>query len=193
MLTNIFATPIYVCPVPNHQELKNVYMPYAMKDDCFSTPMGWSCDCDSTIEQEPAQPISWDKFFIAVVPLLYEFLNTLNVNTTGDDIQCQAWMNRYQFGQHQEVHSHHDINHSMISCAYMLSKPKDSGNLIFYNSTPNRLQVVGADTNDYTPEVPEGSIVFFPSTVDHYVSYNKTQDTRVSISANFILHPKQAA
>jgi ectoine hydroxylase-related dioxygenase (phytanoyl-CoA dioxygenase family) len=31
----------------------------------------------------------------------------------------------------------------------------------------------------------DGDIVFFPSSLEHYVTYNKTDKIRASISANF--------
>ena len=37
----------------------------------------------------------------------------------------------------------------------------------------------------------EGDIVYFPSTLEHYVTENKTDSTRATISANFILEIKE--
>jgi ectoine hydroxylase-related dioxygenase (phytanoyl-CoA dioxygenase family) len=45
--------------------------------------------------------------------------------------------------------------------------------------------------NRITPPLDEGDIIFFPSTLEHYVTGNKTNNHRATISANFILELKQ--
>jgi ectoine hydroxylase-related dioxygenase (phytanoyl-CoA dioxygenase family) len=37
----------------------------------------------------------------------------------------------------------------------------------------------------YTPNLQEGDIVLFPSTLEHYVTHNNTDTIRSTISANF--------
>lgn len=189
MINEIFSTPIYECKMPDHERLKEAFRPFSADDANFATPVGWSCNADSTFGNEPIAGMPWDKFFNSVLPLVEKYVN--DIGGIGEySIGCQAWMNRYNYGQHQEVHAHSNGS-NVISCAYMLEKPENSGDFVFYKSSNDFFQKVNLQTeiygNKYVPEMTEGSIVLFPSSLDHYVTYNQTQATRVTISANFAI------
>jgi hypothetical protein len=107
-----------------------------------------------------------------------------------------AWTNRYTKGQHQEIHSHAGDN-NLISCAYMLKLPENSGEFAFYNSAASQFPVEQLKHFDaasvfgkrITPILNEGDVIFFPSSLDHYVTYHKGDEVRSSISANFGFMP----
>lgn len=195
MLNNLFPTPVYETTVKEHQLIKDAFAPFINEDKYFNTPSSWNCDVDTSFGLEPLSDLPWHVFFENVMPLLNDFLIELGINKQYS-VNVQAWMNRYHKGQHQEIHCHSDT-HNVISCAYMMQLPKDSGDFVFYKSNNDFFQRTSLQHlsyndfygNKYTPPLEEGGIVFFPGNLDHYVTYNKSDNLRVTLSANFSIVP----
>ena len=90
-----------------------------------------------------------------------------------DDLQAGCWFNYMPPGAVTTVHSHDDDD-ELLSAAYYVSVPENSGNLIIH--TGNKQQVI-------TPQ--EGMFVFFMPDVVHEVSENMSTHDRLSIGINF--------
>lgn len=193
MIKQLFAIPVYEVSVPGHDKIKDAFMPFVTQDKYFNNPSSWNCDVDTSFGLEPLSDLPWGVFFENVIPLLGEFLNELGVNQQFS-VTAQAWMNRYHKGQHQEVHCHSD-GRNVISCAYMMKLPKDSGKFVFYKSNNDFFQRTTLQElsyndyygNKYTPELEEGQMVFFPANLDHYVTHHTNDEMRVTLSANFVI------
>lgn len=94
-----------------------------------------------------------------------------------DDIQAGCWFNHMPHGSVTTLHSHDDYD-ELLSCAYYVEVPDNSGDLIIHvNGTETRIK----------PEA--GMFVFFTPDIPHEVTENKSQLDRLSIGINF--GPKQ--
>jgi hypothetical protein len=194
MIDHIFSVPIYKTQMPNHQKVLTEFSPFFDNEEIFQKSTHWDCDCNTSHNNAESNVIlPWHTFFNGVKPLFEHYLKEIGLNNTRTTTAF-AWANTYNKGQHQEVHAHSN-GRNVISCAYMLHTPRDPGQFIFYKSGMDFFQRTLLDNtegstqfgNRYNPDLVEGEIVFFPSNLDHYVTYNRTDSLRVTISANFSL------
>jgi len=194
MINNIFGTPVLVIPMPNHEIIKEQFLPFLEDENSFAKSEQWDCNCDTTmLDEERNGKFPWDIFFENVQAIAQQYSEQCGfIGNSLENLFGFAWVNRYVKDQHQEIHAH-EGNGNLISCAYILEQPKDkdTGEFIFYNSASNWFpaDMLEASPNVYgkrfNPMLNEGDIVFFPSKLDHYVTYNKTDLRRATISANF--------
>ena len=189
----IYGYPIGIYKLPSHKKLKEEFLPHLSNDEMFSKVPHWQSNVETTFGSDTNNLLPWDTFIKESIGLLKEYINDfLNLNRIDFNIGTYAWLNRYRTGQYQEIHNHAG-NNNAISCAYMLSTPIDSGNFVFYNegsdfwnNTPLREFTNNYPFNNrFTPNMSEGDIIFFPSTLSHYVTFNNSTDVRSTISANF--------
>ena len=194
MINNIFGAPVLVIPMPNHEIIKEQFLPFLEDENSFAKSEQWDCNCDTTmLDEEKNGKFPWDLFFESVKVGVKQYSKHCGfVDSALENIFGFAWVNRYSRNQHQEIHAH-EGNGNLISCAYILEQPKDenTGEFVFYNSAATffpaeMLEPVGdCFGKRFDPMLSEGDIVFFPSKLDHYVTYNKTDLRRATISANF--------
>ena len=200
MIDSIFGAPILKCEMPGHNEIKEQFSSFIKDSTAFQhSSSNWECDCETTHNSgEENNQLPWDIFYKNVQAPLQAYLNYLGM--APDDLKNlsgHAWANKYSQHQHQDIHSHGSGN-NLVSCAYVLDLPDndpDCGQFMFYNSALNwfpthiteRFYGTGNNGKLFNPLMQEGDIVFFPSNLDHYVTYNRTEKLRVSISANFAL------
>ena len=92
------------------------------------------------------------------------------------------------------ANSRHHHGNSAISAAYYVRAPKNCGNIVFYDPRPAPVfshpkavkpNKLNAMVNSITPI--EGSLVLFPSYLDHSVDANLSEDERIVISFNISL------
>jgi len=116
------------------------------------------------------------------------FMNYLKISRVKEIVCASVWVNVYNKGDYQEIHSH--VNHH-FSAVYYVKVPENSGSLIF--TAPNYLTTSlppnvqdGSPLQDsatYTPQ--EFELFIFPSLAPHRVTRNMADDKRVSIAMNF--------
>jgi len=100
-------------------------------------------------------------------------------SATGKDIECIGyWGHIHEHNMSTNTHNHGE---AYVSAVLYLSVPKGSGSLVFI---PRLNQY---DSSMYKSSiVPEKCFYYmFPGYIDHYVTRNKSQEKRVSISFNF--------
>ena len=90
----------------------------------------------------------------------------------------RVWFQRYNDGQFHQPHNHGPRGWSCILYVKFDPTVHEATRFIapFYDLLGNPIA--------YTPEVKEGTILFFPSMLLHYVSPTKTDKTRVILSFN---------
>mgnify|MGYP006178119645 CR=1 FL=1 len=194
MSNTIFGIPILVMPMPNHKLIKEKFLPLLKDSNNFSESKSWDCNCSTTmLDEDKNAKFPWDIFFQNVFLGVKQYMDEAEFDKgIFKRVSGTAWANRYIKNQHQEVHAH-EGDGNVISCAYMLDLPnvEGIGEFCFYNSTHSYfppemlLDTTGTSGKRYNPSLKDGDIVFFPSKLDHYVTYNKTDKIRATISANF--------
>ena len=185
--------------MPNHEEIKKEFLPHLNDPNSFGKSVKWDCNCDTTIHHPDLnEKLPWNLFFGNIQEALRPYLYEIGLKEEyQNQLHSYAWANRYHKGQHQEVHAHGGDG-NIVSCAYMLDlpnneDPSENGQFIFYDSScemfsANHMHLFEEPerwTQRHNPFLEDGDIVFFPSTLDHYVTWNKTDNVRASISANF--------
>tara|TARA_B100000925_G_scaffold289721_1_gene273253 strand:+ start:2583 stop:3182 length:600 start_codon:yes stop_codon:yes gene_type:complete len=197
MLINLYAIPVYAIPLSTHQLVQDDFADIIKEDKHFEKNPNWYCNVDTTFGIPEANKLPFHNFIKGAVQGLNEYLEHLGVNqSVGYGVEC--WLNRYNKNQHQELHNH--AGDSVVSCAYMLKLPPDSGNFVFYRNTydffhnsklPSLSDMPFKYNNRVTPPLKEGYIVYFPSVLEHYVTVNETDSTRATISANFVIEERK--
>ena len=92
-------------------------------------------------------------------------------------------------GDYNIIHTHGGQYH--LSGIYYVKLPENSGNIVFRDPRPsamgNGLINERFDNGELVyPEVCEGSLLLWPSFLDHFVEPSKTKEDRVSISFDII-------
>ena len=202
MFEKVFGSLILKIPMPNHKEIKEGFLPFLNDPEAFGTSTQWDCNCDTTIHHEELNSkLPWDLFYSNIQGALGPYLQEIGLKEEyKEKIHSYAWANRYHKGQHQEVHAHSGDG-NVISCAYILDQAGENtvdnggeyGQFLFYDSAAEPFSASQMHlfeeperwTARHNPFLQEGEIVIFPSTLNHYVTWNKTDTVRSSISANF--------
>lgn len=116
------------------------------------------------------------------------FLNYLKISRVKEIICASVWVNVYNIGDYQEIHSH--ANHH-FSAVYYVKVPENSGSLIFTSpdyltiSLPPNVEDGSPLQNSATYNPQESELFIFPSLAPHRVTRNMSSDKRVSIAMNF--------
>lgn len=119
-----------------------------------------------------------------------EFLNDLyELDDTKLAVEFRTpWINIYNKFDYQEQHSHFCTRDNFSYCYYH-KKPENSGDIVFVSGSVdyNEFYPYPIVDHKYKPEVSEGEILIFPSWLNHLVTPNKTEKSRVTISGNILV------
>jgi len=180
-----FLQSFYQVSIGNWQEKKNKLMNLidwndkkCMFDDFYS-------DYYKNM-QEPNNKPKYTKEFINilkddlntfVVGLEKSPLNRMNLDLK---IQIQSlWAQRYKNQQWMPPHTHEPYGFSAV--LYAEFDPKVHGSTMFMSSYKNTID--GMDYN-FQPEVKEGDIIFFPSSMMHFAKPHESNKNRTIFSFN---------
>jgi len=119
----------------------------------------------------------------------FEFPYSKSINT---------WYNVHAKNDHQQLHNHIITDPPAFSCVCLLKQPVDNGGQLCF-PTPaisTHLKYLNLDPNNrysniFETSTNEGALVFFPSCLDHFVTYNQTDELRAVFSSNINVTPKK--
>ena len=111
------------------------------------------------------------------------------------DVKCDAWVNINPTGSFNVKHCHPNCD---IAGVLWIKIPKNSGEITFISpydflsflEMHSYTEEFQKDTNyyhNYTFPAREGSILLFPSHIQHKVEENKSKEDRISVSFNLKL------
>jgi len=189
---NLFSPFYYHGEVANHQEVKELLLS-ELDESKLSYASEWNCDVLTSFENAANQTgFSWDFFETAVQDNLLDMHMKLHGKPNVSFFMTEAWINVYEQQCSQEVHTHSGGDGCCFSCAYFLQyDPEHDAKFGFYN--PSQDMHVGDFSKHYPtnstwfPDVREGDILIFPSTLHHFVQPQRTDHKRITVSANFRL------
>lgn len=196
MHVNLFSIPVYKTVLSNHDAIREDFKGVLEDDSHFSKIPTWYSNVDTTFGNREADKLPWQKFIQSAVIGLNDYIEVFNLDLP-KEYRVECWLNRYSPNQYQEIHNH--AGESVISCAYMMRTPPDSGSFVFYKNQYDCFHQAGLPrlssepfkfNNRVTPPLEEGEIIYFPSNLEHYVSENRSNEIRATISANFIVTEK---
>lgn len=164
--------------------------------DNFATHNPWECDVHTTYDLFNLfdnRRFNWLK--IIILEKINNFFleqNIQSINLT--DYELVGWLNFYNKGQFQEMHNHsgsetHISGSMIVNCA---DDFKNAGSFVFYNTKTTNIKYSRLFTNNSHQHLAErwvidpkpGEILIFPSYLPHFVTQNKTNITRISLSFN---------
>lgn len=105
-----------------------------------------------------------------------------------------SWININGKNDFNRPHLH---GASTLAAVFYVTAPPDSGRLVLRNPTQNHVFCIDEkfveewnEINSFTWEIePEiGKLVIFPAWIDHYTMPNLTDDDRISLAFNILIH-----
>ncbi len=139
---------------------------------------------------------------VAELKPLFEYICQIGFRACADldFIDCDialtsAWLN---VNNSRQCMNHQHIHADVFSGVFYLQIPKESGKLVFHNSSINGMWkgcYLASQKNQFTAESVriepvEGNILLFPAYLPHSVETNNHDEERISISFNLIALPK---
>jgi|LWDU01.1.fsa_nt_gi hypothetical protein len=199
MIKEIDGYPVGFFKVPDIDELKKYYISKIDEKfnerivdgiDPIECAISHAVDWRETIEDDPD---FFNLYHKQTFPLFEEYLSYFNFNFNFQYV-ASSWYNVYEEGDHQAMHDHISTANSVFSSSFILSSPKDSGQLAFRNPNLSKhFKYYGLDDNDrfsniVTPEMIDGTFIIFPSALEHYVMHNRSKQRRISMVSNYAIN-----
>ena len=186
-----FPTPVYIQEVPNAGEL-NFYLEKNIlqwqnedpKGVSKTNVNGWHSQTDMN-KKEEYNPLTKELFNMQFEIYKKELL-------TLKPVLGNMWANINYKGGFNRPHLHPN---ALFSGVYWIKAPENSGNLMLYEPRPG-MQCTMPDRKEgklppelwrevhYQPRA--GTVVMFPAWLWHEVRPNESNDTRISVSFNFL-------
>ena len=185
-----FPTPVYIQEIPNavelNQYLEQKILHWSQQDKGVSKTNagGWHSTTDMNRKEEYNVLIK-ELFAMQYEIFKKEFL-------TQKPVLGNMWANINYPGNANRPHLHPN---SLFSGVYWIKAPEKSGNLMLYEprpgvhtTMPNRKE--GKLPSELWREIhyqpKAGTAIMFPSWLWHEVKPNQSNDTRISVSFNFL-------
>ncbi len=122
----------------------------------------------------------------------------LNIKDNAKFYLQNSWSNVHGPNESSQIHWHAS---SLLSGVYYPILPNDSGNIVFHKSGiytnlfHQSIRFEFDDTNSvnadrYNLKINEGTIVIFPSHLEHSVERNNSNENRYSVAFNFFVRGK---
>lgn len=184
--TEIWVEYDYQCIV-NNESLAKVITSRSLAESSreLSNIGGWQSNDDLAEDVQFTDLISFVRQKLLKVALHNNYI---------DGLECvivNMWANINEHRDFNKAHLHPDSDWSF---AYYVKVTEDSGSIVFCDPRVRRIMKVQDDilidhSNNsqhsiYAIKPLNGSLVIFPSYLEHYVEPNLTQDSRISISGN---------
>jgi uncharacterized protein (TIGR02466 family) len=185
-----FPTPIYIKDIPNvvqlNQYLEQKILQWSQQDKGVSKTNagGWHSTTDMNLKEE-YNVLTKELFAMQEEIFKKEFL-------TQKPVLGNMWANINYPGNSNRPHLHPN---ALFSGVYWIKAPVNSGNLMLYDPRPGvHTTMPNHKEGKLPPELwrevhyqpRAGTIVMFPAWMWHEVKSNKSNDTRISVSFNFL-------
>ena len=185
-----FPTMIYIKDLPNPEKLNQYLEPKIIqwsqqnKGVAKTNAGGWHSTTDMNTKKE------YNPLTIELFNMQEEIFKKENLSRK--PVCGNMWANINGPGNYNRPHLHPN---SLFSGVYWVKTPKNSGNLMLYDPRPG-IQMTLPNRKDgklppeywrevhYEPKA--GRCIMFPSWLWHEVKPNKSNDTRISVSFNFL-------
>lgn len=195
MTEPVWSTFIYTAQVENHEEIYKEFKPFLDDADNFGDTWVFG-NALSTIRKNSNDKFPWKVWFDGVRPYVEEHLCQLEP-TTGYVIHSdEFWVNMYYETHFQEPHDH-SFPGRVLSAIYVMEFPEDEdpgGQLVFECPNYNMIKATGINKifakyqyQHIMPKLIPGTLILFPSWIQHYVLQSKSKQRRTTIAANFCI------
>lgn len=194
---------VYWSQVEDHDEIKSKLLPTIQKLDKKIIDNGspfYACKFRTNFKTPETFIIDDTLLHKIVWKHVYNFIDSLDFNIVQpSNLSIEYWYNIYDDGNFQEKHNHVGIKtkindvieFNMISGIYILDDKNEHQN-IFFGSCDETLTPFGIPCNFQQltmrtfDDVKEGTVILFPSTLNHNVLYENSKSSRTTIAFNVI-------
>ena len=186
-----FPTPVYIKDLPNavqlNQYLEQQIIKWRQADQKGvkkTNVNGWHSKTNMN-QKEEYNVLTKELFAMQDEIFAKEYL-------TQRPVLVNMWANINYLGAYNRPHLHPN---ALFSGVYWIKTPKNSGNLMLYDPRPGVHTIMpnrkeGKLPNEVWREVHyepvAGRIIMFPAWLWHEVRPNESNDTRISVSFNFL-------
>ena len=191
-----FSTPVWTSKLENYESTNENILSYIknnQKEDqkgiIKSNIKGWhSKDFD-------LKNIKVIDFINLISPKINDAIIDMNWDLSNQSVTITSMWAIINVGGASNARHHH--GNSDLSAAYYVRAPKDCGEIVFYDPRPAPVyshpetkgaNILNATINSVNPV--EGTLVLFPSYLDHSVNANQSSEERIVISFNLKLNKK---
>jgi len=188
-----FPTPLYIKDIPNSEKLNKYLEDHIMrwvqndKGVSKTNAGGWHSETDMN-KREEYNPLTQELFNIQNEIYKKEHL-------TMKPVLGNMWANVNYPKCYNRPHIHPN---SLFSGVYWVKAPQNSGNFMIYDPRPGiQMAMPNRKEGKLPPELwrevhyepRAGTCIMFPSWLWHEVKPNESNDTRISVSFNFLQRP----
>ena len=199
---HLFAPIIQLGFLEQNNLLKEKYVPLILRnyhDDPNLSP-DWNIHTSYNQEHLQKNKLNWDHLINEYTPYIENSINAYFKEATLWDIVGTPWYNVYGDNQSASQHSHAPDQFSFVH--FLQYNPQVHNPLTFVNPQLNMIKYLhgvhpilrdGMNNyeelttfkEEYSPEIYEGSIIIFPSYLEHYVRQSISNQLRITIAFNF--------
>lgn len=185
-LNVLFPTLIYETTIEQH----NFKLEDILRNIPFSISNDWRCDMKTTFDTyDIIKDESFQNILNAITKEVSQFSKTFGAS--GNVRIVDAWINMSSTGSYQEYHIHPDSHFSVV---YYLKSDGNSGNIVFRSHEANNdmfmipiIEMKPASYKTCAFKPITGKLLIFRLNLQHMVEKNRTNEDRISLSANFIV------
>lgn len=196
MYKELFSIPIHHGDVADSHLIYDNISEEILIEDMEENIDQWGCNCKTSINAAKTKNFIWqDYFFTAISPNIEEYLEDLHPKGHLRYEHVDVWANAYDRSDYQETHAHFGEN-CMFSYSFNFKIPFDKQNRSRFTMTDPSRNIVTPFYDMFDKfyqhfyfNLDEASLVIFPSYVWHFVSPNRTNEKRITISGNFKVSP----
>lgn len=188
---------VYWEKVDEHQEIKEEYLP-KIKNSSIDLPRkdSWLCNVINSAHHKELNNKIFDEYFIDKV--IWKYFDKMLENRPYDfevpkrSAIAGVWYNIYSEGQYQEAHDHYGsfmytseetTTVDLFSGIYLLEL-NEPNKTVFFQPAPTPVNKSLSGISYPTDHIEEGTVLFFPSGLLHYVL--PVTKTRTTVSFNII-------
>jgi len=191
-----FSTPIWTFKIDNYEEVNEEIYNFILnlkkqdpKGIRVSNINGWHS------QNFDLKSSTISRFVNLISPNINTVLNDMNWETETQVIKLSnMWA---IINEKDGLNERHHHGNSAISAAYYVRAPEGCGDIVFYDPRPAPIyshpiakgpNSLNAQVNSIKPQ--EGSLILFPSYLDHSVNPNISNKQRIVVSFNILLNKK---
>ncbi len=192
-----FSTPVWISQIDNYETINNNLKKfiYDQKENSpkgvhKSNISGWHS------EQFDLQDDNLKSFLNALKPKIEEAIIDMGWDIKNQIVKITSmWSIINKKNSFNEKHHH---GNSALSAAYYVKADQDSGDIVFYDPRhafifahpeASKINELNAQVKSITPKA--GTLVLFPSFLEHSVKPSQSDDDRIVISFNISLIHKR--
>ena len=192
-----FSTPVWISQIDNYETINNNLKKfiYDQKENSpkgvhKSNISGWHS------EQFDLQDDNLKSFLNALKPKIEEAIIDMGWDIKNQIVKITSmWSIINKKNSFNEKHHH---GNSSLSAAYYVKADQDSGDIVFYDPRhafifahpeASKINELNAQVKSITPKA--GTLVLFPSFLEHSVKPSQSDDDRIVISFNISLIHKR--